>query len=131
MYKKDYKPTKDIGKKYNGLKLNNSFVNILLGKINMNISWSLNEKTKIRILNSLYKRKNKAYNGIYKMPQIGYQGCSLNIPPDSIYVYNNIIINKGKGVLEIYADKKRSFEKKILKTAPKNTIPDIVKEFEL
>jgi hypothetical protein len=106
-------------------------VTILLGKISFKISWKLNEQSKKKLLHSFSKRKFNYYKNIFKIPQIGYQGCLLNLPPDNIYVFRNVIINKCKEILIMYSDNNRRFEKEILSTAPKNIIPDIICELEL
>lgn len=111
-------------------KINTSFVKIFLGKIDLKIGWNLNEKSVAKLLNSFTRIKNKYYKGKYKIPKIGYQGCSLNIPPNNIYVYRNIIIKKNKGVYEMYSDDNRKFEKEILDTAPKDVVPDVIYEIE-
>ena len=116
--------------KFEKFRESNSFVNLLLGKLELKICWKLNEDESKRLLCSFNKKRYKLFKGKCKIPEIGYQGCSVIIPPNSIYVYNNIIIKKGRDILEIHSDSNRSFEKAILKTAPLDTIPDIVKEIE-
>lgn len=118
---------------YNTFKENRRNINvtILLGEINSKISWKLNEQSKKKLIHSFNKRKCNSFNGIYKIPQFGYQGCLLNLPPENIYVFRNIIINKCKDIFMIYSDNNRRFEKEILKTAPKDTIPDIIYELEI
>jgi hypothetical protein len=105
-------------------------VSIMLGNIDTKISWKLTEQNKINLLKSFRKSKNNYFKGVYKIPQFGYQGCKLNLSPQNIYVFRNIIISKYKGILEVFMDNKRKFEKEILSTAPKDTIPDIIYELE-
>jgi|WetSurMetagenome_2_1015567.scaffolds.fasta_scaffold93004_4 hypothetical protein len=93
--------------------------------------WSIN-KTEQQGLLKYWETMN--FENIEKMKNISnifYSGCAMNEKDGrNWFIYKGIAIMRKENIIEVKRDIGRRFEKRLLKTAPNNLIPDFVFETE-
>lgn len=100
---------------------------VYLPSADYNPVWKIKPEDKQNLIKIWDKMQTKNLEEINMQNDIFYSGCQLSDDEgQNWFAYRGITVMKKDNITEIKKDENRKFEKKLLKTAPKNLIPEVL-----
>ena len=100
---------------------------VFLPNADINPEWNIGQKEQKRLIEIWNKMKSYDVKEINFKNDIFYTGCQYNLDDGrNWFAYKGITVMRDGKITEVKKDENRNFEKKILKTAPKNVVPDVL-----
>ena len=100
---------------------------VFLPSADINPEWNISQKDKTKLIDLWNKMQAYDVKEISLKNDIFYTGCQYNLDDGrNWYAYKGITVMRDGNITEVKKDENRNFEKKLLKTAPKNVVPDVL-----